>query len=64
MDIDEAIADRWGLLAANSKQQGKALSAIHGLLAATAIHYDLTIVSRNVSDFANTHVSLLNPWEA
>lgn len=62
--IDEAIAYRWGLLAAISKQKGRALSAIDGLLAATAIHHDLTIVSRNVSDFANTQVALLNPWEA
>jgi predicted nucleic acid-binding protein len=30
----------------------------------SAIHHNLTIVSRNVSDFAHTRVPLLNPWEA
>jgi predicted nucleic acid-binding protein len=64
LSIDAPISDRWGLLAAEAKRNGKALSAIDGLLAATALHRNLTIVSRNVSDFANTQVPILNPWEA
>jgi predicted nucleic acid-binding protein len=63
LPIDAAVADRWGLLAARAKRSGKALSSIDGLLAATAIHHNLTIVSRNVSDFANTYVPVVNPWE-
>lgn len=51
--IDEEVAGRWGLLAANAKKNGKALSVIDGLLAATANQHNLTIVSRNVSDFAD-----------
>jgi predicted nucleic acid-binding protein len=62
LSIDTAVADRWGLLAANAKIIGKPLSAIDGLLAATAIHHNLTVVSRNVSDFANTPAPVLNPW--
>jgi hypothetical protein len=34
-----------------------------GLLAATAIHHNLTIVSRNLGDFTNTQVPVVNPWE-
>jgi predicted nucleic acid-binding protein len=64
LPIDAAVADRWGLLAAESKRHGVALSAVDGLLAATAIHHNLTLVSRNVADFADTRVSILNPWEA
>src|ERR1700736_3497086 len=52
LPIAVAVADRWGVLAANAKASGKSLSTIDGLLAATAIHHNLTIVSRNVSDFA------------
>jgi toxin FitB len=63
LSIDEPIADRWGLMAAEAKRKGRALSAIDGLLAATALHRNLTIVSRNISDFANTQVTTLNPWE-
>ncbi len=32
------------------------------LIAATALVHGLTVVTRNVSDFAPTQVSLLNPW--
>jgi predicted nucleic acid-binding protein len=34
-----------------------------GLLAATAIHHNLTIVSRNVNDFAPTQVPVVSPWQ-
>jgi toxin FitB len=64
LPIDAAVADRWGFLAADAKRKGKALSTIDALLAATALHYNLTIVSRNVSDFTSTQVPVLNPWEA
>ena len=64
LSIDKAVADRWGLLAAAARRAGRPLSAIDGLLAATALHHGLTIVSRNISDFANTQVPVLNPWEA
>jgi len=63
LPIDEPVADRWGLLAANAKAKGKALSLIDGLLAATAIHHNLTVVSRNVNDFAPAQVPVVNPWQ-
>lgn len=62
--IDFVIADRWGLLAAESKRKGKTLSVIDGLLAATALHHNLTVVSRNGRDFTAAEVQVLNPWEA
>ena len=64
MPIDSAIADRWGLLAAEAKRKGKTLPIIDGLLAATAIHHNLTIVSRNENDFDGMQVQVLNPWKA
>lgn len=63
LSVDSNVADRWGWLAATAKRAGKALSVIDGLLAATALHHNLTIVSRNVTDFAHLHVPLLNPWQ-
>jgi predicted nucleic acid-binding protein len=33
------------------------------IIAATALVHGMTVVSRNVSDFAPTGVELLNPWE-
>jgi predicted nucleic acid-binding protein len=63
LPIDAAIADRWGSLAATAKNKGRALSTIDGLLAATAMQHNLTIVSRNDADFAGTQVPVFNPWK-
>jgi predicted nucleic acid-binding protein len=63
LPVDSQIADRWGVLAADAKRRGKALSAVDGLLAASAVHHNLTIVSRNASDFAGTQVPVINPWQ-
>jgi toxin FitB len=60
--IDGAVADRWGWLTAEARRKGMPLSAVDGLLAATALNHNLTIVSRNVSDFSSSQVPLLNPW--
>jgi toxin FitB len=64
LPIDAEIADRWGLIVAGAMLKGMTLSVIDGLLAATALHHNLTIVSRNVKDFAHTQVPVLNPWKA
>lgn len=64
LPIDESIADRWGWLAAEAQRVGKGLSVVDGLLAATALHHGLTLVSRNVRDFADLHVPVFNPWHS
>jgi len=64
LPIDEGIADRWGALAGQAQNDGRALPVIDGLLAATAIHHNLTLVTRNTSDIAATGVLLFNPWES
>ncbi len=60
--IDAGVAERWGWLAAEVKRKGKGLPVIDGLLAATALRLNLTVVSRNERDFAETQVPVLNPW--
>ncbi len=61
LGIDSAVADRWGLLAAEAKRRGTPLAVVDGLIAATALQHDLTVVTRNARDFINTPV--LNLWE-
>ena len=46
------------------KMAGRPLSAHDGMIAATALEHDLTLVTRNVKDFAGLGVVLLNPWNA
>ncbi len=64
LPVDQPIADRWGLLRAQAQMEGRPLSVVDGLLAATALQHNLTIVSRNVSDFAVVGLAVVNPWEA
>jgi predicted nucleic acid-binding protein len=61
--IDEAIANRWGVLAAAAQQKGTPIAIIDGLLSATALEHKLTVVTRNSTDFINAGVPVLNPWQ-
>ena len=60
----ESIAERWGNLAAAAKQKGMTLAVVDGVIAATALHRDLTVVTRNVKDFAGLGADVFNPWNA
>ena len=61
LPIDVAVADEWGRLLARTR---RTVSAVDSLIAATASRHRLTIVTRNVSDFAFDGIDSLNPWEA
>ncbi|MET4391213.1 putative nucleic acid-binding protein [Bradyrhizobium sp. F1.4.3] len=63
LPIDHAVAERWGDLMALSRRSGVALSVMDGLFAATALADNLTLVTRNVRDFAAFGIPLLNPWD-
>jgi len=63
LPIDEPVALRWGVLDGECLRQGTPLSAADGLIAATALEHDLTIVTRNVKDFDRLGVRIFNPWE-
>ena len=58
LSVNRRVADAWGPLNVSDK-----LPAIDGLLAATAIVYDLTLVTRSVRDVARTGVRVLNPFD-
>jgi toxin FitB len=63
LPVDEAVADRWGTLAAVGEAAGRPVPVIDGLLAAAALHHNLTLVTRNTTDVAGTGVLVLNPWD-
>jgi len=60
--VNDLVAEHWGHLSADAKRKGTPVSVIDGLIAATAIEYDFTVVSRNIDDFSLVPVSVLNPW--
>lgn len=57
LPVDEAIADQWARLNVPDP-----LPFMDGLLAATAIVRDLTLVTRNIADVKRTGVKLLDPF--
>ena len=57
LHITQAIAECWGRLNVPDP-----LPVIDGLLAATALVHDLTLVTRNVRDVEHSGVRLLNPF--
>jgi predicted nucleic acid-binding protein len=63
LPVTQAIADRWGMLDGESQLRGTPLNTADGMIAATAHEHDLTIVTRNVKDFAGLGVQVFNPWE-
>jgi predicted nucleic acid-binding protein len=60
--VDGAVADEWGRLVARREADGRPFNAMDALIAATAHVHELTLVTRNVSDFKASLKSLLNPW--
>lgn len=63
LNIDEEIAERCGVLTAVARLRGSPLPQADALLAATALHHKLTLVTRNTRYFVTDGVSVLNPWE-
>lgn len=55
LSITPAVVQVWAYLPGQP-------TSIDSLIAATALAHDLTVVTRNVGDFAGTGVRLLNPF--
>jgi toxin FitB len=55
---------RWAQLLAHLRATGRAMPIKDSLIAATALVYGLTVVTRDLSDFANAGVGLLDPFSA
>ena len=60
--IDQAVTDRWGRIVAKALAGKSSLPVIDGLLVATAMQHNLTLVTRNTKDVAVTDVAVFNPW--
>jgi predicted nucleic acid-binding protein len=64
LPVTQAIAESWGVLDGQRQLAGRPLGVADGMIAATALEHGLTLVTRNVKDFAGLGVTILNPWDA
>jgi toxin FitB len=64
LPVTEPIAERMGRWAGEGEARGRTIKIADGMIAATALEHDLTLVTRNVKDFAGFGVAIFNPWES
>lgn len=60
LPVDAAVVDRWGQLLARIE---RTVPAIDSLIAATALRYGFSLVTRNEADFKFLEIDVINPWQ-
>ena len=60
--VSEDVMFRWRVLVEDGRRQGHTFSQPDLIIAATALHHGLSIVTRNVADYARAQVAVVNPW--
>lgn len=64
LSVDDAIVRRWGEISGSTQRRtGRAPSVIDTLLAATALEYELFLVTHNTKDVQHSGAAVFNPWK-
>ena len=62
LEVSEDVMFKWRLLVEAGRKAGHTFSQPDLIIAATAVHHGLTVVTRDTGDYALARVPLLNPW--
>jgi predicted nucleic acid-binding protein len=63
LPVSEDIMFKWRLLVEDGRKAGHTYSQPDLIIAATALHHGLTVVTRDTGDFAKARVPIRNPWD-
>lgn len=64
LPLDTPTMLQWGAMTAQLIKKGRKMPVMDALIAATAVTHDLTLVTRNISDYQYTNIPLINPWQS
>jgi predicted nucleic acid-binding protein len=62
LPVDAGTANAWGKVMARGQAAGRPVGTMDAFIAATAEQHDLTLVTRNITDFEALKVRLVSPW--
>jgi toxin FitB len=62
LPVTEDVMFKWRLLVEDGRKSGYTFSQPDLIIAATALQYGLTVVTRDTGDYERAGVTLLNPW--
>jgi hypothetical protein len=63
LPVTEEILVKWRSLMEEGRKTGHTFSQPDLMIAATAAHYGLTVVTRDVIQFEKARVTVFNPWK-
>ena len=63
LELTEDIMLKWRLLVEEGRKKGHTFSQPDLMIAATALHHGLTVVSRDTREYEEANVPILNPWK-
>jgi toxin FitB len=60
--FDRAVAHQWATLTGAWQRKGRTLPVLDSMIEATALRWNLTVVTRNTQDFVEAET--LDPWKS
>jgi predicted nucleic acid-binding protein len=64
LEVSEDVLFKWRLLVEEGRKSGHTYSQPDLFIAATALHYGMTVVSRDMREYERAGAPVMNPWES
>jgi predicted nucleic acid-binding protein len=62
LPVDEAAAEHYAIIASRRERTGKPIGGFDALIAAVCRSCDAALATRNLPDFADTGIEVIDPW--